>query len=85
MHLFGRPLAEIFRDRIMQPVGATEGWSWAGYDSSLPVSSCFAIGAGASFTWIEPERSMVLVVRWIDADHADSFFGRVLQALDDPG
>jgi hypothetical protein len=27
---------------------------------------------------------MVLVVRWIDANHADEFFGRVLQALDDP-
>jgi hypothetical protein len=52
---------------------------------SVPASSSFAIGAGASFTWIEPERGMGLVVRWIDADHADSFFGRVLQALDDPG
>jgi len=26
---------------------------------------------------------MVLVVRWIDADHADEFFRRVLQAVDD--
>jgi CubicO group peptidase (beta-lactamase class C family) len=49
---------------------------------SVPASSCFAIGAGSSFTWIEPERRMVLVVRWIDADYADEFFGRVLQALD---
>ena len=49
---------------------------------SAPASSCFAIGAGSSFTWIEPERRMVLVVRWIDADYADGFFGRVLQALD---
>src|SRR4029077_3129250 len=49
---------------------------------SVPASSCFAIGAGSSFTWIEPERRMVLVVRWIDADYADGFFGRVLQALD---
>jgi CubicO group peptidase (beta-lactamase class C family) len=46
-------------------------------------SSYFAIGAGSSFTWIEPERRMVLVVRWIDADHANEFFGRVLEALDD--
>ena len=49
---------------------------------SAPASSYFAIGAGSSFTWIEPERRMVLVVRWIDADYADGFFGRVLQALD---
>ena len=50
---------------------------------SVPASSYFAIGAGSSFTWMEPERRMVLVVRWIDADRADEFFGRVLQALDE--
>ena len=49
---------------------------------SVPASSYFAIGAGSSFTWMEPERRMVLVVRWIDAIHADAFFGRVLNALD---
>ena len=49
---------------------------------SAPDASCFAIGAGGSFTWIEPERRMVLVVRWIHSDHADEFFGRVLRALD---
>jgi hypothetical protein len=49
---------------------------------SLPESSWFAIGAGSSFTWIEPQRRMVLVVRWIDAEHADAFFARVLRALD---
>lgn len=166
MHLFGRPLPDVFRDSIMQPIGASDRWSWVGYDNawidlggrrvqsvpggthwggglsigsidqarvgqlllddgrangrqvisaewmqsmrtpcaiapfygyliwlnrtqrvfpSVPASSCFAIGAGASFTWIEPERRMVLVVRWIDSDHADSFFRRVLQTLDDPG
>jgi CubicO group peptidase (beta-lactamase class C family) len=47
----------------------------------VPASSYFAIGAGSSFTWIEPQRRMVLVVRWIDANHADAFFRRVLQAL----
>jgi CubicO group peptidase (beta-lactamase class C family) len=163
LHLFGRPLPEIFRESIMQPIGASERWRWDGYDHawieldgrrvqsvpggthwgggvsigsldqarigqllldegaangrqvisrewvermrspcaiapfygyltwlnparrvfpSAPASSYFAIGAGSSFTWIEPQRRMVLVVRWIDADHADAFFGRVLAALD---
>ena len=62
---------------------------WLNHDRrvfpSVPASSYFAIGAGSSFTWIEPERRMVLVVRWIDADHADEFFGRVLQAIDERG
>lgn len=163
LHLFGRPLPDVFRESIMQPIGASNDWRWVGYDNSwvevvgkkvqsvpggthwgggmsigshdqarvgqlllndgkangkqvvstewiqrmrtpcriapfygyliwlnreqrlfrsVPASSYFAIGAGSSFTWIEPERRMVLVVRWIDADHADEFFARVLQALD---
>ena len=166
LHLFGRPLPDVFRESIMQPIGAGDRWSWVGYDNawidlagrqvqsvpggthwgggvsissndqarvgelflndgrangrqvisaewmqrmrtpcaiapfygyliwlnharrifqSVPASSYFAIGAGTSFTWIEPDRRMVLVVRWIDAQHADAFFGRVLQAIDDSG
>jgi len=166
LHLFKRPLPDVFRDSVMQPIGASNRWSWVGYDNawidldghrvqsvsggthwgagvsigsldqarvgqllldngrangrqvissawiehmrtpcaiapfygflvwlnhaqrvfpSAPASSYFAIGAGSSFTWIEPERRMVVVVRWIDAGHADEFFGRVLQALDDSG
>ena len=163
LHLFGRPLPEIFREAIMQPIGASDRWRWVGYDtswiyldgqrvqsvpggshwgggvsigsldqarvgqlllddgkvngrqvisaqwiermrtpsaiapfygylvwinhaqrifSSVPASSYFAIGAGSSFTWMEPGRRMVLVVRWIDATRADEFFGHVLQALE---
>lgn len=162
LHVFGRPLPDVFREAVMQPIGASEGWNWAGYDNSwvevqgkrvqsvpggthwgggmsigsldqarigqlllddgrangrqvipeewirrmrtpcgiapfygylvwlnhgrrvfpsVPESGIFAIGAGSSFTWIEPERRMVLVVRWIDADHADEFFRRILAAL----
>jgi CubicO group peptidase (beta-lactamase class C family) len=163
LHLFRRPLPEIFRESIMGPIGASEDWQWVGYDHawialdgrrvqsvpggshwgggvsigsvdqakigelllndgqvngrqvvsrgwiermrapcaiapfygyliwlnqgrrvfpSVPASSYFAIGAGSSFMWIEPERRLVTVVRWIDADHADEFFGRVLRAID---
>lgn len=163
LHLFKRPLPEVFRESVMRPIGASDAWRWTAYDhawvdigghrmqsvpggthwggglsigshdqalvgqllledgmargrrvlssewigqmrapcaiapfygyllwlnherrifASVPASSCFAIGAGSSFTWMEPQRRMVLVVRWIDADHADAFFGRVLRALD---
>jgi CubicO group peptidase (beta-lactamase class C family) len=162
LHLFGRPVPEVFREAVMEPLGASSDWRWEGYDNSwvelngrkvqsvpggthwgggvsigsrdqarigqlllddgrangrqvlsadwirrmrtpcaiapfygyltwlnherrifpkVPESSCFAIGAGTSFTWIEPERRMVLVVRWIDAGHADTFFGKVLEAF----
>jgi CubicO group peptidase (beta-lactamase class C family) len=163
LHLFGRPLPDVFRESIMQRIGASDDWRWVGYDNawielngrrvqsvpggthwgggvsissldqarvgqlllddglangeriisakwvermrtpceiapfygylvwlnharrifpSVPESSYFAIGAGASFTWMEPQHRMVLVVRWIDADYADEFFSRILQALD---
>jgi len=49
---------------------------------SAPASSFFAIGAGSSITWIDPDRQMVLVVRWINPDHADAFFGAVGKAVD---
>jgi CubicO group peptidase (beta-lactamase class C family) len=164
LHLFQRPLPEVFRERIMQPIRASDQWRWVGYDHawvelagrtvqsvpggthwggglsissndqarvgqlllddgraggrhvissewiarmrtpcliapfygyllwlnhaqrvfpSVPASSYFAIGAGSSLTWIEPERRMVLVVRWIDADYAAEFFRRVLQGIDE--
>lgn len=161
LHLFRRPLPEVFREQIMQPIGASENWQWVGYDDawieldgrrvqsvpggshwgggvsigsadqarvgelllndgqannrqvissewikrmrtpcaiapfygylvwlntgrrvfpSVPASSYFAIGAGSSFMWIEPQNRMVLVVRWINAANADEFFGRVRSA-----
>ena len=47
-----------------------------------PASSYFAIGAGGSITWVDPERQMVVVVRWINFDHADAFFRAVGEAVD---
>ena len=166
LYLFGRPLPDVFRETVMRPIGASDHWSWVGYDNAwielagrraqsvpggshwgggvsigsldqarlgqllldngranggqvvssewiermrkpcsiapfygyliwlnyaqrafprVPASSFFAIGAGSSFTWIEPERRIVLVVRWIDADYADEFFGRVLASIDNVG
>ena len=51
---------------------------------SLPESSYFAVGAGSSFTWVEPEQRMVVIVRWLNPEHADGFFGRVLKAVSGP-
>jgi CubicO group peptidase (beta-lactamase class C family) len=164
LHLFGRPLPEVFREAIMRPLDASENWQWVGYDNawvevggqrvqsvpggthwggglsisaqdqikvahlllgqgsvngrqivstewlqrmltpcaiapfygylvwlnhersvfpSAPASSYFAIGAGGSFTWIEPERELAVVVRWLNPAHADEFFGLVLKAIDE--
>jgi len=163
LHLFGRPLPDVFREAIMQPLGASDDWQWVGYDNawielggrrvqsvpggthwggglsisardqmkvsrlfldqgkvdgrqiisrewlermvtpcalapfygylvwlnhegkvfpSVPASSYFAIGAGSSFMWIEPERRLSVVVRWLDPAHADEFFGLVFKAIE---
>lgn len=163
LHLFRRPLPEVFREAIMRPIGASEDWQWVGYDNawveidgkrmqsvpggshwgggmsistldqaligqmllnggrangklvlpadwirfmrtpcsiapyyggliflndeqrifpSVSTTSFFGIGAGSSFTWMEPERRMVVVIRWLDAAYADEFFGKILRAVD---
>lgn len=166
LHLFRRPLPEVFREAIMEPVGASDGWRWAAYDDAwttidgvrmqsvpggshwgggvsissrdqarigtllldggvargrrvlsgewiqrmttpctiapfygyltwlntgrrvfpgVPDTGFFAFGAGSSFTWMQPGHRLVVVVRWIDADHADGFFSRVMGAMGDRG
>lgn len=31
---FGRPLPDVLRERIMDPIGASENWRWEGYSTS---------------------------------------------------
>ena len=34
LHLFRQPLPEVFRESIMQPIGASDDWRWVGYDNA---------------------------------------------------
>ena len=34
LHVFRRPLPEVAKERIMDPIGASDGWSWHGYKNS---------------------------------------------------
>lgn len=34
LHLFGRPLPEVFAERITAPIGASATWRWKGYRNS---------------------------------------------------
>jgi CubicO group peptidase (beta-lactamase class C family) len=34
LHVFRRPLPEILKERIMDPIGASEDWRWHGYSTS---------------------------------------------------
>jgi CubicO group peptidase (beta-lactamase class C family) len=31
---FGRPLPEVLRERVMDPIGASQSWEWLGYSTS---------------------------------------------------
>lgn len=35
LHVFGRPLPEVLKERIMDPIGASDTWSWHGYRNSF--------------------------------------------------
>jgi hypothetical protein len=48
----------------------------------VPASSYFGVGAGSSFTWIEPDRRMTVIVRWLNPAAADELFGRIINAVD---
>lgn len=50
--------------------------------ANAPDTSYFAFGAGGHFTWIEPQRDLAVVVRWLNSDQADTFFGMVMDAID---
>jgi CubicO group peptidase (beta-lactamase class C family) len=162
LHLFRKPLPEVFRESIARPCGLSENWNWAGYDRAwteidgtrmqsvpggthwgggvsisandqlkiarmlldegmsegrrvlskewiarmrtpaalasyygylvwlntdramfprVPASSYFGVGAGSSFMWIEPSAKLALIVRWLNSEHANEFFGLVYDAI----
>ena len=163
LYLFRRPLPDVFRQAIIEPIGATRNWQWVGYDNSwleidgrkiqsvtggshwgggmsigardqakigqlllnggtidgkrvlsaewiremrrpceiapyygyltwlnhnqmifseIPASSFLGIGAGSSFVWIEPDRELVVVIRWLEKTNANELFKLILQVID---
>jgi CubicO group peptidase (beta-lactamase class C family) len=163
LHLFRKPLPDVFRQYIAAPCGLSNTWRWVGYENSwvdidgvsmqsvpggthwgggvsissidqaligqmllnqglvnskqvltkewvkfiqtpcaiapwygalvwlnqlrgvfpsASKSSYFSIGAGASVVWIDPDRELVAVVRWIAGDQIDGFCQRVSQAIE---
>ena len=37
LHVFQKPLPEVLKARVMDPIGASNGWSWHGYNNSWVV------------------------------------------------
>jgi CubicO group peptidase (beta-lactamase class C family) len=162
LELWRRPLPEVLKERIMDPIGATDTWQWHGYSTSyvdidgkrmqsvsggshfgggiwinsldharvgqlflargnwngtqlisekwitdattpsaceptygymwwlnpgrvlypsLPENCYAAHGAGGNYILISPDHDMVVVVRWLEGEHRDAFFGKILAAM----
>jgi CubicO group peptidase (beta-lactamase class C family) len=68
------------------PINPEYGYLWwlntarAHYDSA-PESSFFAIGAGQSTIWVDPEYDVVMVARWADEAKVNALIGAVMAAL----
>jgi CubicO group peptidase (beta-lactamase class C family) len=162
MQVFRRPLPEVLRERIMERIGASDGWEWPGYRTSweeidgrrmqgvpggghwggglmigardharvgvlvlregtwagravlpatwiaeltrpsagnpaygllwwlntgrrlypsAPAGSVFALGGGTHVIWVDRERDLVVVARWIDKPAVDGLLARILAAV----
>ncbi len=162
MQVFERPLPEVLREHIMQPIGASDSWEWHGYDNAVftirdqpmvsvtggghwgggifisaedharvgllvqhggqwqgrsvlspeavqalltpcevrpiygslwwlntdrqlypaaPAGSVFALGGGQHVIWVDAERELTVVVRWLERDHCNEFFARVMASM----
>jgi CubicO group peptidase (beta-lactamase class C family) len=46
-----------------------------------PESCFYAMGAGSSIIWIDPEHDLVAVMRWIDKAAVGTFLGRLTAAV----
>ena len=162
LHLFKRPLPEIFIERILKPLECTDSFAWVGYEQgwsqvqgqrmmsvpggshwgggvsisaldqakiglmlahngvlndrtilstqwiekmqtpcdvapyygylvwlnqaghlfeAAPRSSWFAIGAGSSITWVDPQLELVCVLRWIDAAKTNECIAHIMEGV----
>ena len=84
----GRQLvpATFIKDMLSpSPTNESYGYLWwlnrgASRHRMAPPTSVFALGAGSNIIWIEPERDLVAVLRWIDKAAVGGFLSRLLAA-----
>ncbi len=75
-------------ERLCEPcaIAPFYGWlTWLNRDGKTfpgaSPDSTFMVGAGGHYVWIEPKHHAVVVVRWLDSEHAPAFVGHMAQAL----
>jgi CubicO group peptidase (beta-lactamase class C family) len=84
------PESWVQASRTPCPINPEYGYLWwlntggAHYDRA-PETSYFAIGAGQSTIWIEPEYDLVMVTRWNDEAKVNALIGSVMDSVVAPG
>jgi len=80
------PQSWVDASRTPSAINPVYGYLWwlntaGGHYDRAPESSYFAIGAGQSTIWIEPEQDLVMVARWVDAAKVNALIGGVMDSL----
>ncbi len=80
------PESWIEASRAACPINPEYGYLWwlntgATHYDRAPESSYFAVGAGQSIIWIDPELDIVMVARWIDEAKTNALIGRVMDSV----
>lgn len=62
------------------------GWlTWLNRDGKTfpgaSADSFFLVGAGGHYIWVDPVNAAVVVVRWLDPEHAPAFIQKMAEAL----
>jgi CubicO group peptidase (beta-lactamase class C family) len=83
-------IAESWLDAIAAPCALKPEYGllwWLNTDGArapaASLRSLFASGAGGHVTWIDPERDLVSVTRWLDPEAFAGYAARVIAAVRD--
>jgi CubicO group peptidase (beta-lactamase class C family) len=68
------------------PINADYGWLWwlntgSARLPAAPAHGVQAVGAGGNTIWIDRERDLVAVARWLDPAHLNEFLKRVYAGI----
>lgn len=76
----------IARMRVPCALAPFYGWlTWLNRDGKTfpgaSADSFFLVGAGGHYIWVDPANAAVVVVRWLDPEHAPAFIQKMADAL----
>lgn len=80
------PMHWLARMRDPCALASFYGWLvWLNTDNKTfpgaSVDSYFMVGAGGHYVWIDPRHDAVVVVRWLDPEHAPAFIAQMAEVL----